>query len=90
MYSFALIAAQSLNMKWKFKKNTRVIVEWEDIVADLHSEDEIEPCAAESVGWIESLTKRYIRLTTSRYLDDNKTADRIVIPIGCVKDVKEI
>lgn len=74
----------------KFKKGTRVLVEWEDIVADLHSEDEIEPIAAESVGWIESLTKRFIRLTTSRYLDESKTADRIVIPMGCVKNVTKI
>ena len=67
-----------------------MLVEWEDIVADLRSEDEIEPCKAESVGWIESLTKKYIRLITSRYLDGSKVADRIVIPIGCITDVKEI
>ena len=80
----------SLNTNWKCKKGDRVLVEWEDIVADLHSENKIEPSAAESVGWIESLTKRYIRLTTSRYLEDEVLADRIVIPIGCVKNIKLI
>ena len=74
----------------KCKKGDSVLVECEDIVADLHSEDMIEPCKAESLGWIESLTKRYIRLTTCRYLDESKVADRIVIPIGCVKNVKKI
>jgi|TARA_R100000353_G_scaffold125475_1_gene89129 hypothetical protein len=88
--SIVHIVAQNLNMSWKFKKGTRVLVEWEDIVADLHSEDEIEPCKAESVGWVESWTKRYIRLITCRYLDGSKTADRIVIPIGCVKNVEKI
>jgi len=80
----------NMNMNWKFKKGTRVLVEWEDIVADLHTENEIEPCAAESVGWIDTLTKRFIRLTTSRYLDGSVLADKIVIPIGCVKNILEI
>tara|TARA_R100001510_G_C7624846_1_gene184911 strand:+ start:255 stop:488 length:234 start_codon:yes stop_codon:yes gene_type:complete len=77
-------------MKLKYKKGDRVLVEWEDIVADLHSEDEIEPAKAQSVGWIESKTKRYIRLTTSKYLDKSKVADRIVIPMGCVNNIEKI
>tara|TARA_A100001011_G_C14314669_1_gene847350 strand:- start:3556 stop:3792 length:237 start_codon:yes stop_codon:yes gene_type:complete len=74
----------------KFKKGTRVLIDWEDIVADLHSEELIEPCKAQSVGWIESVTEKYTRIITSRYLDDRLLADRIVIPKGCIVNIEEI
>tara|TARA_X000001382_G_scaffold99888_1_gene74387 strand:- start:43 stop:276 length:234 start_codon:yes stop_codon:yes gene_type:complete len=77
-------------MKWKLKKHDRVLVEWVDIVVDVHTEDEIEPCQAETVGWIDSLTKKYIRVITSRYLDTCDLADKIVIPMGCVNNVTKI
>jgi|TARA_R100000482_G_scaffold35972_1_gene12091 hypothetical protein len=68
-------------------KGNLVLIKWVDIVADLHSEECIEPALAESVGWVESKTKKYIRLLTSRYKDDTKLADRIVIPMGCVEEI---
>ena len=80
----------SLNMKSNIKKGDRVLVEWLDIVADLHSETRIEPSKSQSVGWVESYTKKYIRLVTSRYLNDKDLADRIVIPTGCVENIEII
>lgn len=88
--SFVHTVELTLNMSWKFKKGDRVLVDWLDIVADLHTEDNIKPCKAQSVGWIESITTKYIRLTTSRYLDSCELADKIVIPIGCVEDINAI
>lgn len=66
------------------KKGTLVLVTWEDITASLHSEEDLLPAPAEAVGWVESDTKKYLRLITCRYLDDRKLADRICIPTGCV------
>ena len=72
------------------KKGQRVCVTWHDITASLHSEDAIEPAKAEVCGWIESNTKKYLRIVTCRYFDDKKLADRIVIPKGCIEKVDEI
>jgi hypothetical protein len=74
----------------EMKKGTRVYVLWEDIQASLHSEDEIEPVEAEVCGWVESDTKKYLRIVTCRYLDGGLLADRIVIPKGCVTNVVKI
>jgi hypothetical protein len=72
------------------KKGTRVYVEWWDIVADLHTENDIEPAVAQSVGWIDSYTKKYLRLFTTKYKDTIQLADKIVIPVGCIKSIQEI
>jgi|TARA_R100000479_G_scaffold119255_1_gene60969 hypothetical protein len=88
--SIVHIVEQNLNMNSKYNKGTRVLVEWEDIVADLHTEEDIMPCQAQTVGWIESFTDKYIRLVTTKYLDGCVLADKIVIPMGCVNNVKEI
>ena len=72
------------------KKGDRVCVYWRDIMADLHSETEIEPAPAEVCGWIETIGPKYIRIVTCRYMDDDKTADRIVIPRGCVDKIEVI
>jgi len=73
------------------KKGTRVLVEWLDIQAALHTEDKIEPVRAESLGWIESDTKKYLRLCTCRYLDGFcDLSDKIVIPKGCIENISEV
>ena len=77
-------------MPKRVRKNTRVLVCWYDIVADLHTETDIEPILAHSVGWVDSHTKKYLRLFTTKYIGDIKTADKIVIPCGCIESVKEI
>ena len=69
------------------RKYDKVLVKWVDIVADLHSENKIVPCQAESLGFVESNTKEYLRLVTSRYIDDKELADRIVIPKGWIKEI---
>jgi hypothetical protein len=72
------------------KKGDRVFLEWLDIVADLHSEDAIEPAEAQTCGWIETIGPKYVRIITSRYTDDRKLADRICIPRGCVTKIEVI
>jgi len=75
------------------KKGTRVLVEWVDITAALHTEEDIEPVLAQSVGWIDCNNKNWLRLVNSRYKEDkkfSKLADKIVIPKGCIKSVIEI
>ena len=34
--------------------------------------------------------KKYVRIITSRYKDDRKLADRIVIPRGCIVKIEEV
>jgi hypothetical protein len=43
-----------------------------------------------SVGWIDTHTKKYLRLFTTKYKDAIELADKIVIPVGCIKDIKVI
>lgn len=74
----------------RMRKGKRVLVCWYDIVADLHTEDDIEPVSALSVGWVDSHTKKYLRLFTTKYEGDIKTADKIVIPCGCIESIEEI
>lgn len=71
-------------------KLVRVI--WEDIVADLHTEDDIMPVKAVSVGFLEKKTSKYIRLYTTKYEEKNfsKLADKIVIPKGCIISIEEL
>jgi hypothetical protein len=72
------------------KKGTRVYVQWEDITASLHSEEDLKPAVAEVCGWVLSDTKKYIKLATCRYKDGCDCKDRMTIPRGCVIEVKEI
>ena len=74
----------------RVKKGARVLVTWLDICADLHSTELIEPAEAETLGWVESFTKKFVRIITSRYKDDRKLADRIVIPRGCIESIEEV
>ena len=67
-----------------------VKVTWSDIVADLHTEDNIKPCESYSVGWVETHNKKFIRLYTSYYKDGIKLADKIVIPIGCIISIENL
>jgi len=80
-------------MKFKVKKGMRVLITWEDIQAILHSEDDIEPALAETVGWVDNSSNTWIRLVTSRYYAEqgfDKLADKIVIPKGCILKIEEI
>ena len=75
----------------KVSKGDRVLVEWNDIKAILHSEEPIEPALAETGGWVDAQSPTWLRLTTTRYvgeLDDLK--DLIVIPKGCIINVRKI
>ena len=72
------------------KKGSKVLVKWVYIVADLHSEKKIVPCQAETMGFVESKTKKYLRIVTTRYIDDEELADRIVIPAGCIEEIIEL
>jgi len=75
------------------KKGDLVKVTWLDIMAELHTEDEIEPVTAETVGWIDCNNKRWIRIVTTHYLENRKfsrLADKIVIPKGCIIKVAAI
>ena len=74
------------------RRGTRVLVRWVDIQTASHSEEDIEPIEAETVGWIESDTRAFLRVRTSRYThsDFRKLADKIVIPKGCITSVEEI
>ena len=77
----------------KVKKGMRVLVTWEDIQAELHTDNEIEPVKAETVGWIDNSSKTWIRLVTSRYYSEqgfDSLADKIVIPKGCILKIEEI
>lgn len=67
-----------------------VKVTWYDITAQLHTEENIMPVKAYSVGWIESNTKKYLRLFTSYYEDGCSLKDKIVIPKGCIDKVEEL
>ncbi len=72
------------------KKGTRVYVRWMDITADLHTDAELNPVLAESVGWVLRDTKKVLELTTCRYMDKSATNDRIAIVKGCIESVEVI
>ena len=72
------------------KKMKLVKVTWSDIVADLHTEDNIKPCESYSVGWVETHNEKFIRLYTSYYEDGIKLADKIVIPNGCIINIENL
>lgn len=78
--------------KMKVSKGDAVYVEWMDITADLHSDAKLEPAAAEVMGWVDSVTKKYIRLSTCRYKTDEHCdlKDQIAIPMGCVERLEII
>ena len=52
-----------------------VKVTWKDIVADLHTEEDIVPCESWSVGWVQEDTDEYFRLFTGFYEDGIELAD---------------
>jgi hypothetical protein len=66
------------------KKGTRVYVEFDDITASLHSDNDLECVVAQVCGWVISDTKRYLKLATCRYKDGCDYKDRITVPQGCV------
>jgi hypothetical protein len=66
------------------KKGARVYVEFDDIVADLHSESGLDCVVAQVMGWVLSDTKRYLKLATCQYKDGCDCKDRITIPNGCI------
>ena len=78
-------------MKIKREEMRLVQVTWLDIVADLHSEEDIVPVKSYSVGWIEEQNNQYIRLLTCFYEEDGcDLADKIVIPMGCVLYINDL
>ena len=72
------------------KKGARVFVRWLDIQADLHTDAELNPAQAESVGWILRDTKKVLELAYTRYTDGCKLVDKIAIVKGCVESIEEI
>ena len=75
----------------KAKQMRLVKVTWLDIVADLHSEENIEPVESYSVGWVEEHNDRYIRLLTCYYEEEGcDLTDKIAIPIGCIKKIENL
>ena len=72
------------------KKGTRVFVTWLDITADLHTDKQLDPVLAESVGWVLRDTKTVLELTSCRYTDGSELNDRIAIVKGCVKSIEKI
>jgi hypothetical protein len=59
-----------------------VFVEWLDISATQHSEEDLEPVKAMSLGWVNSFTRVYLRLTTSGYPVSGDFEG--AIPTGCI------
>lgn len=72
------------------KKGTLVIVEWDDIQAILHTDEDLDPAPAESVGWVKRWNKKVVELENSRYKDQSGVRDGITIPRGCITKVKEL
>jgi hypothetical protein len=72
------------------KKGTRVYVQWEDITASLHSEEDLQTAVAEVCGWIISDTKRYLKIATCRYTEGCDCKDRMTLPKGTILKVEEI
>lgn len=72
------------------KKGTLVIVYWDDIQAILHTDEDLDPAPAESVGWVRRFTKKVIELENSRYKDSSGVRDGITIPRGCVTSIEEL
>lgn len=66
------------------KAGTRIYVEFDDIVADLHSESDLDCFVAQVMGWVLSDTRRYLKLATCRYKDGCDCKDRMTIPKGCI------
>ena len=66
------------------RKGTRVLVEFDDITAKQHSDEDLNCVVGRVVGWILEDTKRVLKLTTCFYLDDCDYKDRMSIPQGCV------
>lgn len=77
-------------MKWKFKKNDLVLIDWIDITAALHTDEEILPTNAQTVGWVQASTKQWVRLVTTKYLDGSDLTDQIVIPKGVIRNVTKM
>ena len=67
-----------------------VKVTWKDIVADLHTDEDIVPCESWSVGWIQEDNDEYLRLYTGFYEDGIELADKIVIPKGCIVKIDNL
>ena len=72
------------------KAGTRVLVKWLDIQADLHTDVELNPVMAESVGWVLRDTKKVLELAYTRYLDSSNVTDKIAIVKGCIETVEKI
>ena len=72
------------------RKGTRVLVKWWDITADLHTDVQLDPVLAESVGWVPRDTKKVLELAYSRYKDKSGVTDKIAIVKGCIESVEEI
>ena len=67
-----------------------VKITWKDIVADLHTDEQIFPCESWSVGWVQEDNDEYVRLYTCFYEDGIELADKIVIPKGCIIKIENL
>lgn len=75
----------------KCRKNTIVLLTWDDIRTDLSTNEEPKPITSYSVGMVDESNRHYIRLKSSWYEDkDFPEKDTIVIPRGCVREVREL
>jgi len=72
------------------KKGDRVYVVWEDITANLHSDEELNLVVAETVGWILRNGKKELEIATSRYRGGCDYKDRITIHKGVVVSMEKI
>lgn len=72
------------------KKGTRIYVRWLDITAITHSDEELNPVVAESVGWIIRDTKKVLEMCSCRYMDGCDHKDRIAIPKGVIEKMEVI
>ena len=77
----------------KVKEGTLLVVTWHDIRSDDRwledtEAQSFEPAICKNVGWFVNDDKLNIRITSSVADDGDKSI--VVIPKGCVRDVRKI
>lgn len=71
------------------KKGDIVYLTWDDIVAHLGTHEKTKPLVAYSVGKVEKITERYVRLVSGWYESPVFTErDTIAIPRGAITHVE--
>jgi hypothetical protein len=73
------------------KKGDSVCVKWLDIKAALHTDEQILPAHAITLGWVDASNPTWIRISTTKYVGElDELSDKIVIPRGCIENIKQI